>query len=124
MLVYNLVILLYGLVIKFASFKKSKAVLWIAGRKNWRNIYREKISKLNSAGGNIWVHCSSYGEFEQGRPLIDAIKKKYPSDKIILSFFSPSGYEAFKNWNGADMICYLPLDTITLAGLIKRSFIL
>ena len=105
--------------IKLASINKQKARLWIAGRKNWRQNYSEKVSKFREAekstphnkNGSIWIHCASYGEFEQGRPLIDAIKNKYPNDKIILTFFSPSGYEAFKNWHGADMICYLPLDT-------------
>jgi len=110
MFIYNLVILLYGFVIKLASLRKIKARQWVNGRKNWREVYKNKISKLSSAE-RIWIHCASYGEFEQGRPLIDAIKKKHPSYKIILTFFSPSGYEAFKDWSGADMICYLPLDT-------------
>jgi len=110
MFIYNLVILLYGFVIKLASLRKIKARQWVNGRKNWREVYKNKISKLSS-GERIWIHCASYGEFEQGRPLIDAIKKQYPSYKIILTFFSPSGYEAFKDWSGADMICYLPLDT-------------
>jgi len=57
------------------------------------------------------VHCASYGEFEQGRPLIEAIRQKHPKYKIILTFFSPSGYEAFKDWAGADLVMYLPLDT-------------
>jgi 3-deoxy-D-manno-octulosonic-acid transferase len=57
------------------------------------------------------VHCASYGEFEQGRPLIEAIKRDYPSYKIVLTFFSPSGYEVFRHWGGAEVIGYLPLDT-------------
>jgi 3-deoxy-D-manno-octulosonic-acid transferase len=110
MFLYNLVIYLYGLVIKLASINKLKAKQWVAGRKNWRENLSKKITALNSEN-ILWVHCSSYGEFEQGRPLIEAIKKKHPGYKIILSFFSPSGYEAFKDWAGADLICYLPLDT-------------
>ena len=110
MLLYNLVILLYGLIIKIAALKKTKAKLWVTGRKNWRKNLSEKINKLNS-NNIIWVHCASYGEFEQGRPLIEAIKKQNSKLKIVLTFFSPSGYQAFKNWQGADIICYLPLDT-------------
>ena len=107
---YNLGIFFLGLAIKLASFKKAKAKLWVSGRKNWRAIISAKVSKLHTKK-IIWVHCSSYGEFEQGRPVIEAIKKRHPAAKIILSFFSPSGYEAFKNWDGADIVCYLPLDT-------------
>jgi 3-deoxy-D-manno-octulosonic-acid transferase len=110
MFIYNLVILLYGFVIRLAAIKKVKAKQWVTGRSNWRKYYREKISAI-SGDKKIWIHCASYGEFEQGRPLIDAIKKKYPAYKIVLTFFSPSGYEAFKNWPGADIIGYLPLDT-------------
>lgn len=62
-------------------------------------------------GDVIWVHCASLGEFEQGRPLIEAIRKKNPSYKIVLSFYSPSGYEVRKNYKEADVVCYLPSDT-------------
>lgn len=110
MWVYNLVIFLYGFVIKIASVKKQKAKYWVNGRKNWRKIIFNKVAKLNREQ-LVWIHCASYGEFEQGRPLIEAIKKKRPDYKILVSFFSPSGYEAFKDWDGADIICYLPLDT-------------
>ncbi len=58
----------------------------------------------------IWMHCASLGEFEQGRPLLEEIKKQYPSYKIVLSFFSPSGYEVMKNYPGADLVFYLPID--------------
>ncbi|HKC68980.1 MAG TPA: glycosyltransferase N-terminal domain-containing protein [Bacteroidia bacterium] len=107
---YNLGIFFIGLAIKLSSIKKAKAKLWVGGRKNWRTNLTAKISKLTGKK-TIWVHCSSYGEFEQGRPVIEALRKQHPTHKIVLSFFSPSGYEAFKNWNGADVICYLPLDT-------------
>jgi len=115
MFFYNLVIHLYGLVIKLASLNKLKAKQWVNGRKDWREHLTKKISALN-AEPTLWVHCASYGEFEQGRPLIEAIKKQYPRYKIVLSFFSPSGYEVFKDWSGADVICYLPLDTKTNAA--------
>jgi 3-deoxy-D-manno-octulosonic-acid transferase len=110
MFVYNIVIHLYGFIIRVAALRKKKAKQWINGRKNWRQNLGKKISELKSEK-IIWVHCASYGEFEQGRPLIDAIKKNHADYKIVLSFFSPSGYEHFKNWEGADVVCYLPLDT-------------
>ncbi len=110
MLIYNLVILMYGFIIRLAAVNKLKAKQWIAGRDNWRENYTKKISALSSQE-NIWVHCASYGEFEQGRPLLEAIKMQHPRYKIILTFFSPSGYEPFKDWGGADAVFYLPLDT-------------
>ena len=110
MFLYNLVVRSYYLLIRLSGFRNQKAKQWVEGRKNWRNNLKHLLSNLDS-GKRIWVHCASYGEFEQGRPLIEAIKLKYPHHKIILSFFSPSGYEAFKNWKDADVVCYLPLDT-------------
>lgn len=110
MFVYNLVVLLYGLVIRIASLNNYKAKLWVKGRNNWRITLEEKISKIKSEK-KIWVHCASLGEFEQGRPLIEAIRKKYPQYKIVLTFFSPSGFEASKNYEYAEVITYLPLDT-------------
>ncbi|MDX2174344.1 MAG: glycosyltransferase N-terminal domain-containing protein [Bacteroidota bacterium] len=110
MLLYNFVILLYGLGVKIASLRKTKAKQWVNGRKNWQYNLLQKVNQLQSKQ-IIWMHCASYGEFEQGRPLIESIKKNYPSYKFVLTFFSPSGYEAFKDWKGADIICYLPLDT-------------
>jgi 3-deoxy-D-manno-octulosonic-acid transferase len=110
MFIYNLVVLLYGLLITLASVKKRKAKQWVEGRKNWKDFYAGKLKHLNS-NKIIWVHCASYGEFEQGRPLIEKIKKDYPAFKVVLTFFSPSGYEVVKNWQGADVVGYLPLDT-------------
>jgi 3-deoxy-D-manno-octulosonic-acid transferase len=110
MFVYNLLVRIYGFIIRLSSIRNAKAQHWIAGRKNWKNNLKKKLSDLNS-NKRIWIHCASYGEFEQGRPLIEAIKQKHPEYKIVLTFFSPSGYEAFHNWKGADVICYLPLDT-------------
>lgn len=89
-----------------ASLFNRKARLWKEGRKNL-------FDKLRSvaADDTIWVHCASLGEFEQGRPLIEKIKEKYPRYKILLTFFSPSGYEIRKNYPLADAVTYLPLDT-------------
>jgi 3-deoxy-D-manno-octulosonic-acid transferase len=111
MWLYNLVVRSYGLVIKLASvFGKQKAIYWVKGRKNWRNKLTAKINAVGSAK-TVWMHCASLGEFEQGRPLIEAIKRNHPEYKVVLSFFSPSGYEVTKNYDQADVIAYLPLDT-------------
>lgn len=110
MLFYNLGIYLYTFVIFLASVFKPKAKLWINGRKNWKQNYNAQLK--NSAGQKkIWVHCASLGEFEQGRPLIEKIKKQHPEYKIILTFFSPSGYEVCKNYEHADYVFYLPYDS-------------
>ncbi len=109
-LLYSLVVHLYGLLIRVASVQDNKAKQWVKGRKNWRKTLSEKCNQIKN-DDKIWVHCASYGEFEQGRPLIEAIQQKHPNYKIILTFFSPSGYEAFKGWAGADLVIYLPLDT-------------
>src|SRR5688572_26986484 len=114
MFLYNFFILLYGLAIRNASITKPKARQWIRGRKNWRQKLKQSMQLLGNTK-RVWVHCASYGEFEQGRPIMEAIREKNPGIKIVLSFFSPSGYEVFKNWKGADVICYLPLDTASNA---------
>lgn len=110
MLLYTLVIYIYGLAIKVMSFRNEKAKQWVNGRKNWQKTLSGKIQGLGSEK-RVWMHCASYGEFEQGRPVLEAIKKQHPELKIVLSFFSPSGYEAFKDWSGVDVVCYLPLDS-------------
>jgi len=86
----------------------SKARLWIAGTRDWESKVTDKIKPGER---NIWIHCASLGEFEQGRPLIEALKKEYPEVKVLLTFFSPSGYEIRKNYDKADCIIYLPPDT-------------
>lgn len=110
MFFYNLLIYGYGLIIRVAAIRKTKAKQWVDGRKDWQQALTKKTSALNT-DKIIWMHCASYGEFEQGKPLMEAIKKKYPQYKLLLSFFSPSGYEVFKDKSGADLVCYLPLDT-------------
>lgn len=107
MLLYNFFLLLYRSAIGLSATYNEKARLWIAGRKNWRSRYREQISQGNK---RIWIHCASLGEFEQGRPLIELMRKKWPDHRILLTFFSPSGFETCKNFKGADEIVYLPLD--------------
>jgi 3-deoxy-D-manno-octulosonic-acid transferase len=108
MFFYNQAIKIYGLLIFAFSKFNSKANLFLIGRKNWRKRYAEQFTSIKNP---IWVHCSSLGEFEQGRPLIEWMKEKYPSQSLIVTFFSPSGFEIQKNYKKADAIFYLPLDT-------------
>ncbi|MFH0865956.1 MAG: glycosyltransferase N-terminal domain-containing protein [Bacteroidota bacterium] len=105
---YNLSIAFYSLMIRVASLFNEKAKLWVRGRKN---IWNDMAEKINPAEKKAWFHVSSLGEFEQGRPLIEEFKKKYPEIKVLLTFFSPSGYEVRKNFEYADYVFYLPLDT-------------
>ena len=105
---YNTGIFFYTLLIKLAVPFSEKARLFVKGRKNWELQLQQKIEKGSKY---IWIHCASLGEFEQGRPLIEAIKKQFPVYKIVLSFYSPSGYEIRKNYPQADIVCYLPTDT-------------
>jgi 3-deoxy-D-manno-octulosonic-acid transferase len=106
---YNIFLVLYRISARLISPWNRKARLWLEGRKNiYENIRSSVISNELSV---IWMHCASLGEFEQGRPVLEKIRKEYPSHKIILTFFSPSGYEAKKNYEGADNIFYLPLDS-------------
>lgn len=111
-LIYNLFIFLYPLVARCLSVKNKKAKQWIDGRKN----ILEEISKQVSHKENIiWFHCASLGEFEQGRPLIEFFKQNQPSCQILLTFFSPSGYEIQKNYQNADYVFYMPHDTVSNA---------
>lgn len=105
---YNIGIILYALAIRIASLFHKKAKLLIRGQHNTWHILKEKVEKDKDY---IWIHAASLGEFEQGRPLIEKIKQEYPHYKILLTFFSPSGYEVRKNYPLADIICYLPFDT-------------
>jgi 3-deoxy-D-manno-octulosonic-acid transferase len=96
--------------IRIASLNNKKARLWREGRKGWKN-QLQKDWIVNPADKVIWMHCASVGEFEQGRPLLESIKKKYPNVKLLLTFFSPSGYEMQKNYEGVDKVIYLPFDS-------------
>ncbi|MDL2278396.1 3-deoxy-D-manno-octulosonic acid transferase [Parabacteroides sp. OttesenSCG-928-G07] len=105
---YTLAIHLYALTIEILSPFHKKARMMRLGQWKTNGILRDKIDKNAKY---IWFHASSLGEFEQGRPMIEKIKANYPAYKILLTFFSPSGYEVRKNYHGADVICYLPFDT-------------
>jgi 3-deoxy-D-manno-octulosonic-acid transferase len=107
-LLYSIAIHLYYLVILCSSLFDKKARLWIIGRKDWR----KRLRAWKPYGNPVyWFHAASLGEFEQGRPLIEAVKKHKPGCSIILTFYSPSGFEIRKNYQEADLVCYLPLDT-------------
>jgi len=105
---YNIGIKAYGQLVRLVAIRNNKAKLWIEGRKKSFDYLSKNISVNDQI---IWVHCPSLGEFEQGRPLIESIKKQYPKYKILLTFYSPSGYEVRKDYPLADFVCYLPLDS-------------
>lgn len=105
---YNLSIFFYSLLIHCAGLFNKKARLWIEGRKN---IFTQIKNTIDSEKPIAWFHSASLGEFEQGMPVIEQLRKLHPEYKILLTFFSPSGYEVRKNYEGADYVFYLPLDT-------------
>lgn len=105
---YNLSIFIYLYSIKLAALFNPKARLWVEGR---RNIFDKIREKINGDKNIIWFHCASLGEFEQGRPLIERIKKQHTKYKILITFFSPSGYEIRKSYELADYVFYLPIDS-------------
>ena len=104
---YNFAIAVYAFVVWLASPFNRKAKKMLAGQKETFAILKEKIDPKVEY---IWFHAASSGEFEQGRPLMEKIKKERPNYKILLTFFSSSGYEMRKNYQGADIVCYLPFD--------------
>ena len=115
---YNIVIYIYLIGVAIAScFNKKVKKMW-AGERQAIKVLREKV---DPNARYIWFHAASLGEFEQGRPLMEYLRKTHPEYKILLTFFSPSGYEVRKNYEGADIICYLPLDTIRNARRFLRS---
>ena len=106
---YSIFLWLYRLAVSFSSIWNEKARKWIGGRKN---IFEKiKLELQNSGFSTVWVHCSSLGEFEQGKPVMDKIKLLYPGNKLLVTFFSPSGYEIKKDYAGADHVFYLPMDS-------------
>ena len=107
-LLYNFLICIYLLLIKISSLFNEKSSKWLKGRKKWIE-YAVKVNPDNKK--LVWFHCASLGEFEQGRPVIEKFKQQFPEWKILISFFSPSGYEIRKNYEIADYIMYLPIDT-------------
>jgi 3-deoxy-D-manno-octulosonic-acid transferase len=107
---YNIAVYLLNVLLGIAAVFNNRARKIIQGRKNWDHHLKSAVEKHGQ--GMLWFHCASLGEFEQGRPVIEKIKSLYPGTKIMLTFFSASGYEVRKNYPQADVILYLPSDTV------------
>ena len=105
MFLYDLSVTLYSGLWRAVSPWNKKAKQWVAGRKN---IFERMAAAIAPTDKVVWIHVASLGEFEQGRPIIEQIRKERPEYKILLTFFSPSGYEIRKNYDGADSTC-LPI---------------
>lgn len=108
MWLYNFGLMLYVWAVRLAAPRLPKARLWYEGRKD---LFRRMAEDIDPAARVVWIHVASLGEFEQGRPIIEQIRKTHPEYKILLTFFSPSGYEIRKNYKGVDYVFYLPIDT-------------
>ncbi|MBC8034348.1 MAG: 3-deoxy-D-manno-octulosonic acid transferase [Chitinophagaceae bacterium] len=109
LILYNFFLFLYQAGARLAGYWSPKASQWVQGRKH---VFTDLQSALaQKKYPLVWMHCASLGEFEQGRPLLDAIRQNYPRYKLLVTFFSPSGYEIRKNYKGADIVCYLPMDS-------------
>lgn len=106
--VYNFGIYVFTLGLHLAALFYPKARKWVAGRRNWRRRYRLAFQKTSPV---LWVHAASLGEFEQGRPIIERCRQQFPDWQIVLTFFSPSGFEVRHHYAQADFIAYLPADT-------------
>lgn len=115
---YNIIIFFYLVGVAIASLFNDKV------RKMWRgerDAVRLLRSKVDSNAKYVWFHAASLGEFEQGRPIMEQLRREHPEYKILLTFFSPSGYEVRKDYEGADIVCYLPLDTPRNARRFLRA---
>ncbi|MFK7908533.1 MAG: 3-deoxy-D-manno-octulosonic acid transferase, partial [Chitinophagales bacterium] len=116
LLLYNIVLFVYYFILRIAAFFHPKAQKWVAGRKGLLQKVAGDFEGLEQSIKDkqrkvIWVHVASLGEFEQGRPIMEALKKQHPDCVLVLTFFSPSGYEIRKNYPIADHVYYLPLDS-------------
>lgn len=109
---YDAGIALYVAALHIAAVFHPKARKWVQGRTGWEaRLKREIAEKFSPGKPRLWMHCASLGEFEQGRPVLEAWRKERPDTQILLTFFSPSGYEIRKDYPGADIVAYLPADT-------------
>ncbi|MFA9388581.1 MAG: 3-deoxy-D-manno-octulosonic acid transferase [Prolixibacteraceae bacterium] len=108
-LLYNLGIQIFVLIVRIASLRNPKAKKWLRGRKGLLKIIQKDVAGIDNL---VWVHCASLGEFEQGRPLIEEIKLMYPEKKILLTFYSPSGYDVQNGYAKADFVYYMPVDSL------------
>ena len=114
---YNIIMYAIQLGVAIASLFNEKV------RKMWRGereAFRILKEQVDPNAQYVWFHAASLGEFEQGRPIIEQLRQEYPEYKILLTFYSPSGYEVRKNYQGADIICYMPIDTVTNARRFLR----
>jgi 3-deoxy-D-manno-octulosonic-acid transferase len=118
-LFYNIFIYGYGFLIRVAAPFYGQARQWLTGRKN---LFRNMEKAVGKHEDVVWFHAASLGEFEQGRPVIEAFRETFPRYKILLTFFSPSGYELRKNYEGADYIFYFPMDKPRNARRFIRIF--
>lgn len=125
-ILYNIFLSIYAAALQLAANWNPKARQWVKGREGWKtnletqlDLWRAQAGNYNSSVGEedvllmpkiVWMHCASLGEFEQGRPLLESIRAAHPHHKILLTFFSPSGYEIRKDYKGADHVMYLPMD--------------
>lgn len=109
---YNLSVFFVGGLLKVLAIFSTKLKLFVSGRKKVFQVLEKTIKPTDTV---LWIHCASLGEFEQGRPVIESLRKKYKNHKIVLTFFSPSGYEVQKNYEFADVVVYLPLDSVSNA---------
>ena len=107
-MIYSIALYLYALAVVLVSPFRKKAWLMVKGQWNTFRILRKNIRREEMY---VWFHAASLGEFEQGRPLMERLRREHPEYKILLTFFSPSGYEVRKDYEGADVVCYLPFDT-------------
>ncbi|HEU4471150.1 MAG TPA: glycosyltransferase N-terminal domain-containing protein [Flavisolibacter sp.] len=121
---YTIFIRLYVAGIRVAGLVNAKAAEWHKGRKG---LFEDLAARIAPQDRLIWVHCASAGELEQGKPVIEALKRQYPRHKILVSFFSPSGYAVGLKYKEADLICYLPADTASNAkrfiGIVKPELV-
>ena len=138
---YNIFLKCYTGALYLAALWNPKAQQWVSGRNGWManlqatlNSWDSELApaqteeKIPGKPAIVWMHCASLGEFEQGRPLLEAIRNSYPNYKIVLTFFSPSGYEIRKDYPGADHIMYLPMDgannAATFVNMVQPSLVL
>ena len=113
-LLYTVCIAIYAALIRLVALFNKKARLWCVGRRGMAERMRQTIGETDNV---VWIHVASLGDFEQGRPLVDYVKAHYPDYKILLTFFSPAGYEVRKNYPNADYVFYIPADT---PGEVRR----
>jgi 3-deoxy-D-manno-octulosonic-acid transferase len=108
MWLYNFCMIVYAALVRVASPFNKKAKLWCSGRKG---MFERMRSAMPEGERIVWIHVASLGDFEQGRPVVDYVHTHYPDYKILLTFYSPAGYEVRKNYPNADYVSYIPVDT-------------